>query len=138
MYDPIDQRFVAVPRQQLEELWSSDAEDVATLPPFHRAFKLTPCPSSVTNTNGAVPVEADPPAARPSAEDEKHEHEEESLTLIVYLNKKRPLSEPKWCRTNSADEWLYETFGSRKGFSETGWRGKLEIVDPDPVSRSAV
>jgi len=51
----------------------------------------------------------------------------------VYLNKKRPLSEPKWCRTNSADEWLYEQFGVKKAGGEGGWKGKLEVVDPDPV-----
>ena len=61
----------------------------------------------------------------------------ESLTLTVYLNKKRPLSEPKWCRTNQADEWLLEQFGSLKASSEIGWRGKLEIMDPDPVQLSS-
>lgn len=52
------------------------------------------------------------------------------ITLTVYLNKKKPLSEPKWCRTNQADEWLYEQFGRRNG-GDAGWRSKLEIVDPD-------
>lgn len=60
----------------------------------------------------------------------------EGLTLTVYLNKKRPLSEPKWCRTDQADDWLLEQFGSRKGSSDAGWRGKLEIMDPDPVRLS--
>jgi 20S proteasome subunit alpha 6 len=50
------------------------------------------------------------------------------LALNVYLNKKNPLSLPRWCRTNTADEWLHEQFGSRAA----GWRTKLEIVDPDP------
>ena len=59
-----------------------------------------------------------------------------SLTLTVYLNKKRPLSEPKWCRTSQADEWLCEQFGSKKGSNDQGWRGKLEIMDPDPVRMS--
>ncbi|BEI80933.1 hypothetical protein CcaverHIS002_0200930 [Cutaneotrichosporon cavernicola] len=54
----------------------------------------------------------------------------EPITLTVFLNKKKPLSEPKWCRTNQADEWLYEQFG-RRAASEAGWRGKLEIMDPD-------
>jgi hypothetical protein len=47
------------------------------------------------------------------------------------------LSEPKWCRTNQADEWLYEQFG-RRAASEAGWRGKLEIMDPDAVSFLAI
>lgn len=54
----------------------------------------------------------------------------EPITLTVFLNKKKPLSEPKWCRTNQADEWLYEQFGRGAG-ADAGWRGKLEIVDPD-------
>lgn len=54
----------------------------------------------------------------------------EPITLTVFLNKKKPLSEPKWCRTNQADEWLYEQFGRRAG-ADGGWRGKLEIMDPD-------
>ena len=53
--------------------------------------------------------------------------------MTVYLNKKRPLSEPKWCRTNSADEWLIEQFGAKKAAGQGGWRNKLEIVDPDPA-----
>lgn len=59
---------------------------------------------------------------------------EEPLVLTVYLNKKRPLSEPKWCRMNTADEWLVEQFGAVKAKSETGWMGKLKVADPDPVS----
>jgi 20S proteasome subunit alpha 6 len=51
----------------------------------------------------------------------------------VYLNKKKPLSEPKWCRTNQADDWLLEQFGSWKSASIDGWKGKLEVADPDPV-----
>ncbi|OWZ63227.1 hypothetical protein AYX15_04748 [Cryptococcus neoformans] len=54
------------------------------------------------------------------------------LTVTVYLNQKNPLSEPKWLRTNTADAWLFESFESRKGV-DAGWRGKLEVVDPDPA-----
>jgi 20S proteasome subunit alpha 6 len=56
-----------------------------------------------------------------------------SRTLVVYLNKKRPLSEPKWCRTDSADEWLFEQFGGKKAGEKSGWNGKLQVIDPDPV-----
>ncbi len=57
----------------------------------------------------------------------------DNFIITVYLNKKRPLSEPKWCRTNMADDWLFEQFGMRRASSDVGWRGKLEIMDPDPV-----
>jgi hypothetical protein len=67
-----------------------------------------------------------------------HQATSEPITVTVYLNKKRPLSEPKWCRTNSADEWLIEQFGSKRAATEAGWSGKLEIADPDPVSRQSL
>lgn len=98
-YDATEQRFVAVTRERLDQLWLSDT--TSNLPPLHRVFTATP----------------------PG----------EPITLTVFLNKKKPLSEPKWCRTNQADEWLYEQFGRRAG-TDAGWRGKLEIVDPDAVS----
>jgi 20S proteasome subunit alpha 6 len=50
------------------------------------------------------------------------------LRLNVYLNKKNPLSVPRWCRNNSADEWLYEQFGSK----HSAWKAKLVVMDPDP------
>lgn len=60
--------------------------------------------------------------------------------LTVWFNKRRPLSEPKWVRSNSADEWLFETFGastsSHSATSSTpasAWSGKLEVVDPEPA-----
>ncbi|WVO12690.1 hypothetical protein L204_100296 [Cryptococcus depauperatus] len=54
------------------------------------------------------------------------------LTVTVFLNRKSPLSEPKWVKNNQADAWLYEQFESRKGV-DAGWRGKLEVMDPDPA-----
>ena len=59
---------------------------------------------------------------------------EDSVVLTVYLNKKRPLSEPKWCRLDTADEWLAAQFGAKRANSEDGWKGKLKVADPDPVS----
>jgi hypothetical protein len=98
-YDPSEQRFVAVSRSRLDQLWSAESDK--SLPPLHRVFE---------GTTPAGPI-----------------------TLTVFLNKKKPLSEPKWCRTNQADEWLFEQFGRKAGV-DGGWRGKLEIMDPDAVS----
>jgi hypothetical protein len=129
MYDPVDQRFVATSKEKLEELWSAASDEASTLPPLHRAFSSGAGGAAIeVQTSGVQPeVVPEQPTAQPA---------DQTLTLTVYLNKKRPLSEPKWCRADSADEWLYETFGSRKGFNEAGWRGKLEVVDPDPVSEA--
>lgn len=90
-------------REKLEELYSAD--DVTdSIPPLHRQLG-SPTP----------PIEP--------------------LSINVYLNKKNPLSLPRWCRTNSADEWLFEQFGvpSKASLaSQATWRGKLEVMDPDP------
>lgn len=129
MYDPVDQRFVATSKEKLEELWSVASDEASSVPPLHRAFSAGAVGAAIeVQTSGVHPeVAPEEATAQPS---------DRTLTLTVYLNKKRPLSEPKWCRADSADEWLYETFGSRKGFNEAGWRGKLEVVDPDPVSEA--
>ena len=111
-YDSVDQRFVSFSHEKLEGTWSANAAANAAT----SAEPITVPPMhKLTSTDTAEP-----------------------LVLTVYLNKKKPLSEPKWCRTNSADDWLIEQFGSRKAGSETGWKGKLEIVDPDPVSGPAL
>lgn len=109
MYDSADQRFVHAPLSKLAEIWSDNSEpsdETASVPPLHREFDTA---ASAVDSNADV-----------------------ELVLTVWLNLKKPLSEPKWCRANSADEWLFDTFGSRKGLSAGGWRGKLEVVDPDP------
>jgi len=64
----------------------------------------------------------------------QREPTQEQMVITVWLNLVRPLSEPKWCRGNSADEWLIEQFGARKASTDGGWKGKLEVIDPDPVS----
>jgi len=107
MYDPADQRFIPVTREKLNELWSESESD------------SEPSPSRSV-----------PPVHRYFPRDGSSE----ALTIAVYLNKVRPLSEPKWCRTNGADEWLIEQFGGKKAANGEGWKGKLEIMDPDPVS----
>ncbi|WVQ86280.1 hypothetical protein IAT38_008448 [Cryptococcus sp. DSM 104549] len=108
-YDTSESRFISYSADQLSQLYTSStpspasADATATIPPLHRiAANLI-----VDNTS-------------------------EAFSISLYLNKKSPLSEPKWCKTNQADAWLYEQFESRKG-QDAGWRGKLEVMDPDPA-----
>ncbi|TYJ56549.1 hypothetical protein B9479_002796 [Cryptococcus floricola] len=54
------------------------------------------------------------------------------VVVTVHLNTKNALSEPKWLKSNQADAWLFEQFESKKGV-DAGWRGKLEVMDPDPA-----
>lgn len=60
-------------------------------------------------------------------------------TLVGYLDKDRPLSEPKWVRTGDVQEWLRSMFGGRfwaaGDAASDGWEKKIEVVDPDPVRR---
>ena len=59
------------------------------------------------------------------------------VTLLVYLDRERPLSEPKWVKSGDVQEWLKSMFGRMFWFSRDGaggWEKKLEVVDPDPVS----
>jgi len=61
------------------------------------------------------------------------------VTLLVYLDRARPLSEPKWVKSGDVQEWLKSMFGRMFLFSGAagaagGWEKKIEVVDPDPVS----
>lgn len=59
-----------------------------------------------------------------------------SLTLRVYLDTERPLSEPKWAKSGDIQEWLKTMFGRMfwvAGDAAEGWEKKIQVVDPDPV-----
>ncbi|KIP09860.1 hypothetical protein PHLGIDRAFT_126004 [Phlebiopsis gigantea 11061_1 CR5-6] len=55
--------------------------------------------------------------------------------LVAYLDKERPLSEPRWVKTGDVQEWLKSMFGRMfwvAGDAADGWEKKIEVVDPDP------
>ena len=57
-----------------------------------------------------------------------------SETLLVYLDRARPLFEPKWVKSG---EWLKSMSGWMFWFTRDAagsWERKIEVVDPDPVS----
>ena len=58
------------------------------------------------------------------------------MTLVVHLDRERPLSEPKWVKTGDVQEWLKSMFGRMfwvAGDAAEGWEKKIEVRDPDPV-----
>jgi 20S proteasome subunit alpha 6 len=60
-----------------------------------------------------------------------------AVTLLVYLDTERPLSEPKWVKSGDVQEWLKSMFGRMfwlSGDAADGWEKKIDVVDPDPVS----
>ncbi|KAJ7774216.1 hypothetical protein DFH07DRAFT_901769 [Mycena maculata] len=57
------------------------------------------------------------------------------ITLIVYLDTARPLSEPKWVKTGDIPEWLKSLFGRMfwfAGDAAESWEKKIIVSDPDP------
>ncbi|KZT13151.1 uncharacterized protein LAESUDRAFT_639859 [Laetiporus sulphureus 93-53] len=58
------------------------------------------------------------------------------MTLIAYLDRDRPFSEPRWVKTGDVQEWLKSMFGRMfwvAGDAAEGWEKKIEVVDPDPA-----
>ena len=57
------------------------------------------------------------------------------VNLIAYLDKDRPLSEPKWVKTGDVQDWLKDMFGGRFWVAgeAVGWEKKIEVRYPDPV-----
>ena len=58
------------------------------------------------------------------------------IVVNVYLDKDRPLSEPKWVKTGDVQDWLKDMFGGRFWVAgeAVGWEKKIEVRYPDPVS----
>ncbi|OCF35975.1 hypothetical protein I316_02470 [Kwoniella heveanensis BCC8398] len=128
-YDTTDQRFVPLTRARLSSFYPSDTPTAegSSIPPFHKSF--LPKSTESTEASSDVPFNGTVPEL-----DNKNGSTSGGVVLTVYLNKKNPLSEPKWCRTNSADGWLLEQFGvSARKDGQEGWTGKLEVMDPDPA-----
>ncbi len=72
---------------------------------------------------------------------DESEEENEVVQLTAYLDRSKPLSEPKWVKTGQLDEWIQSISGTsssahaRKSNPEFSvWDGKLEVIDPDSVS----
>ncbi|KAJ3006527.1 hypothetical protein NUW54_g3905 [Trametes sanguinea] len=69
-----------------------------------------------------------PPFSRAQVPSEVH--------LMLYLDKEKPLSEPRWVKTGDVQEWLRSMFGRMfwvAGDAADGWEKRIEVVDPDPV-----
>ncbi|KAI0771496.1 hypothetical protein BD413DRAFT_549026 [Trametes elegans] len=58
------------------------------------------------------------------------------VSLILYLDKEKPLSEPRWVKTGDVQEWLRSMFGRMfwvAGDAADGWERRIEVADPDPA-----
>jgi hypothetical protein len=54
------------------------------------------------------------------------------VDLIAYLDRNKPLSEPKWVRTGDVEDLLYSVF-YKNVQGRAAWANKVVVVDPDPV-----
>ncbi|KAI0829389.1 hypothetical protein BC628DRAFT_1408843 [Trametes gibbosa] len=58
------------------------------------------------------------------------------VSLILYLDKEKPLSEPRWVKTGDVQEWLRSMFGRMfwvAGDAADGWERRIDVADPDPA-----
>jgi 20S proteasome subunit alpha 6 len=58
------------------------------------------------------------------------------VSISVYLDRNKPLSEPKWVRTGDVNDLLTSVFGKSNFGGQAIWANKVAVVDPDPVSVS--
>jgi hypothetical protein len=67
-------------------------------------------------------------------------YEVASFDIIAHLDRVFPLTEARWVRTGDVDGWIAQMTGQGIGNKDDirGWRGKIEVVDPDPVSGLSV
>jgi len=159
--------FGPIPTSALEEIWSGSAssapismEDTQTatnpeasseseidFPPFHRLVE------SLLQSQEGVNVGTDAPdgleASKLSAPGGLR------LEITAYLDKNRPLTEPKWVKSGHLEDWIKPAglmvggsgsgrAGGRAGAAAkledaeeagSGWKDKLKVVDPDAVSQ---
>ncbi|KAB5589964.1 Protein IWS1 [Ceratobasidium theobromae] len=57
------------------------------------------------------------------------------ITVVVHLDRDKPLTETKWVKTGDLDEWLSNEFGPLRPdpSGRASWSGKIEVADPDPA-----
>lgn len=53
---------------------------------------------------------------------------------MLFLDTKRPLSEPGWCKSGDVEEWLAREFGPSS--VPVPWKNKIKVIDPDKVSNT--
>ncbi|KAH7339111.1 hypothetical protein B0J17DRAFT_401961 [Rhizoctonia solani] len=62
-------------------------------------------------------------------------HTPSEITIVVHLDRDKPLTETKWVKTGDLDEWLSNEFGPLRPdpSGRANWSGKIQVADPDPA-----
>ncbi|CAE7175379.1 unnamed protein product [Rhizoctonia solani] len=57
------------------------------------------------------------------------------ITIVVHLDREKPLTETKWVKTGDLEEWLSNEFGPLRPdpSGRANWSGKIHVADPDPA-----
>lgn len=61
------------------------------------------------------------------------------ITVVATMDRANPLTEARWVKTGEVEQWILSLAlanGSdiKKEEQLSAWRGKIEVVDPEPVS----
>jgi hypothetical protein len=60
------------------------------------------------------------------------------MRIVAHLDRANPLTEARWVKNGDIDNWITQMTQHSKGDynhpSDSLWRGKIHVSDPDPVS----
>lgn len=92
------------------------------LPPVHRLFK------AALDGGGDASV---------GVQSGQGTFSKDKILIVARLDTVNPLTEAKWVRTGDVDSWISQMTGRvfhPEDEEECGWRRKITVTDPDPVS----
>jgi hypothetical protein len=130
------EEYIMIDRASLERAWSGRSQSHETpadeqddtierdtlLPPLHQLIIDATSPTA-DQGEGVTVV--------PSFEPDR-------ITVVANLDRANPLTEARWVKTGEIEQWILSLAlanGSdvRKEEQLSAWRGKIEVVDPEPV-----
>lgn len=128
--------YFVIDRISLERAWEEDAppshEDDqeptqavprdALLPPLHKLISRSPESAAAEEGVTIAPT-----------------FSKDRFTVVVRLDRTNPLTEARWVKTGDVEQWIMSlglANGSdiKKKEQLSAWQGKIEVMDPDPVS----
>lgn len=107
-------QYVIIKRDALAAAWSqpidSTDKEHLLLPPLHRLLAIVP-DQGLDVIAGA---------------------KFDEMSIVAYLDRSNPLTEARWVKTGDVESWINQ-LGLGSGI-KSGWKGKITVADPDPVS----
>lgn len=122
-----------------EETLAGDDYEVVhdpLLPPLHKLFLSSLQQPSTSGGEGQVSQDASHNSLAPDLKITSG-FKQDTILIVAKLDTTNPLTEAKWVRTGDVDSWISQMTGrifKPEDKTECGWRRKITVVDPDPVS----